>query len=179
MRWPSKSAIASAKVRGAADAHVVQRLDAPYMVIEVDRAAANLVGLDTYDVMTQVVAAINSSISINRNFWIDNKTGNQYFVAVQYPEDPHRNIEDLLNIPARTANHSEVRLEQPGAFASQHRRGGSEPRRAVPHLQRATEHRESRSGRRRGRRRQVDRRYAHRRRKRTACTSISRANISR
>jgi multidrug efflux pump subunit AcrB len=98
------------KVRGAADAHVVQRLDAPYMVIEVDRAAANLVGLDTYGVMMQVVAAINSSISIDRNFWIDNKTGNQYFVAVQYPEDPHRKLEDLLNIPARTANHGEVRL---------------------------------------------------------------------
>ena len=89
------------QVRGAADAHVVQRLDAPYMVIEVDRAAADLVGLSTYDVMMQVVAAINSSISINRNFWIDNKTGNQYFVAVQYPEDPHRKLEDLLNIPAR------------------------------------------------------------------------------
>jgi multidrug efflux pump subunit AcrB len=97
-------------VRGAADAHVVQRLDAPYLVIEVDRAAADLVGLSTYDVMMQVVAAINSSISINRNFWIDNKTGNQYFVAVQYPEDPHRKLEDLLNIPARTANHGEVRL---------------------------------------------------------------------
>jgi multidrug efflux pump subunit AcrB len=98
------------KVRGAVDAHVVQRVDAPYIVIEVDRAAADLVGLTTYDVMTQVVAAINSSISIDRNFWIDNKSGNQYFVAVQYPEDPHRNIDDLLNIPARTANHSEVRL---------------------------------------------------------------------
>ncbi len=60
--------------------------------------------------MMQVVAAINSSISINRNFWIDNKTGNQYFVAVQYPEDPHRKMEDLLNIPARTADHGEVRL---------------------------------------------------------------------
>ena len=36
----------------------------------------------------QVVAAMNSSVSINRNFWIDPKSGNQYFVAVQYPEDP-------------------------------------------------------------------------------------------
>jgi multidrug efflux pump subunit AcrB len=99
-----------AKVRGAADAHVVQRLDAPYMVIEVDRAGADLVGLTTYDVMMQVVAAINSSVSIDRNFWIDNKTGNQYFVAVQYPEDPHRTLDDLLNIPARTASHDEVRL---------------------------------------------------------------------
>ncbi len=98
------------KVRGAADAHVVQRIDAPYRVIEVNRAAADLVGLTTYDVMAQVVAAINSSVSIDRNFWIDNKTGNQYFVAVQYPEDPHRTIDDLLNIPARTAKHKEVLL---------------------------------------------------------------------
>jgi multidrug efflux pump subunit AcrB len=98
------------QVRGAVDARVMQRLDAPYYVIEIDRVAADRVGLSTYDVMTQVVAAMNSSISIDRNFWIDNKTGNQYFVAVQYPEDPNRKVEDLLNIPTRTAGHDEVRL---------------------------------------------------------------------
>ena len=28
-------------------------------------------------------------IALTRNFWIDPKSGNQYFVAVQYPEDPN------------------------------------------------------------------------------------------
>ena len=67
---------------------MLQRLDAPYLVIDVDRQKAAAAGLSAEDVIQQVVAAMNSSVSINRNFWIDIKTGNQYFVAVQYPENP-------------------------------------------------------------------------------------------
>jgi multidrug efflux pump subunit AcrB len=92
------------EVRGVADARVLQRLDAPYLVIEVDRPKAASVGLTPRDVIQQVVAAMNSSISIDRNFWIDNKTGNQYFVAVEYPENPNLNLEDVLNVPATGPN---------------------------------------------------------------------------
>ena len=60
-------------VRGAADVRVQQRLDAPYLVIDVDREKAAAVGLTAQDVILQVVAAMNSSVSINRNFWIDTK----------------------------------------------------------------------------------------------------------
>jgi CzcA family heavy metal efflux pump len=89
-----------AGVRGAADVHVQQRADAPYLVLEVNRQKAADVGLTARDVIMQVVAAMNSSVSINRNFWIDSRSGNQYFVAVQYPEDPGRTKEDLQNVMA-------------------------------------------------------------------------------
>lgn len=85
-------------VRGAADVRVLQRRDAPTKLIKIDRESAMSVGLTAYDVVMQVVAAFNSSISINRNFWIDTVSGNQYFVAVQFPEDPHRKLDDLLNV---------------------------------------------------------------------------------
>ncbi len=88
----------AAAVRGAADVRVAQRLDAPYLIIEVDRQKAANIGLSARDVIMQVVAAMNSSVSINRNFWIDAKSGSQYFVAVQYPENPQEKIEDLLNL---------------------------------------------------------------------------------
>jgi CzcA family heavy metal efflux pump len=91
-------------VRGAADVRVQQRTDAPYMILEVDRQKAASVGLTARDVMMQVVAAMNSSVSINRNFWIDAQSGNQYFVAVQYPEDPGRTKEDLQNVMATGTN---------------------------------------------------------------------------
>jgi multidrug efflux pump subunit AcrB len=87
-----------AAVPGTADVRVKQRLDAPYLVIDVKRQKAAEVGLTARDVVLQVVAAMNSSTSINRNFWIDNQTGNQYFVAVQYPEDPERTVADLTTI---------------------------------------------------------------------------------
>jgi multidrug efflux pump subunit AcrB len=87
-------------VPGAADVRVLQRLDAPYLIIDVDRKKAADQGLSAEDVILQVVAAMNSSVSINRNFWIDTKSGNQYFVAVQYPENPNMRLEDVLNVSA-------------------------------------------------------------------------------
>jgi multidrug efflux pump subunit AcrB len=99
-------------VPGAADVRILQRLDAPYLVLQVDREKANGLGLTAADVIKQVVAAMNSSVSLNRNFWIDTKTGNQYFVGVQYREDPNRKMEDILNgIYARgTKQHTQVAL---------------------------------------------------------------------
>lgn len=93
-----------ANVKGAADVRVAQRLDAPNLTINVDRQKAASVGLTARDVIMQVVAAMNSSVSINRNFWIDTKSGNQYFVAVQYPEDPYRTIEVLKSVIANGTN---------------------------------------------------------------------------
>lgn len=91
-------------VPGTADVRVHQRDDAPYLVLDVDRMKAAEVGLSARDVMLQVVAAINSSTSINRNFWIDSVSGNQYYVAVQYAEDPERRLEDLQNVFATGTN---------------------------------------------------------------------------
>jgi multidrug efflux pump subunit AcrB len=55
----------------------------------------------------QVVTAMNSSIALTRNFWIDPKSGNQYFVAVQYPEDPNFRIDDLKNVFATGTRQSQ------------------------------------------------------------------------
>ncbi|MBV9122925.1 MAG: efflux RND transporter permease subunit, partial [Planctomycetes bacterium] len=91
-------------VRGAADVHVAQRLDAPYLILEVNRQKAAAMGLSAQDVILQVVAAMNSSVSISRNFWIDPKSGNQYFVAVQYPQNPDMDLAGILNINATGTN---------------------------------------------------------------------------
>jgi multidrug efflux pump subunit AcrB len=106
---PSEAAFELAKqirdrvtdVRGAADARLLQRRDAPYLIIDVDRQKAADQGLSAKDVAEQVVAAINSSVSIYRNFWIDVKSGNQYFVAVQYPESGDTaTLASILNLSA-------------------------------------------------------------------------------
>jgi multidrug efflux pump subunit AcrB len=94
------------RIHGTADVRILQRQDAPQLVIEVKRQKAAQVGLSEADVIYQVTAAMNSSVSINRNFWIDPKSGNQYFVAVQYAENPKSKLEDLLNIPATGTNQS-------------------------------------------------------------------------
>jgi multidrug efflux pump subunit AcrB len=87
-------------IKGTADVHIQQRLDAPQRIIVVDRQQAANSGLDEYEVMNQVATALSSSVAVNRNFWIDPESGNQYFVAVQYPEDPDMKMEDVLNVVA-------------------------------------------------------------------------------
>ena len=82
------------QIPGVVDARIVQRLDYPEFMIDVDRAKAADLGLTQADVMQNVVAAFNSSIQFNKkNFWIDPVSHNQYFVGVQYPEADIESIE--------------------------------------------------------------------------------------
>jgi multidrug efflux pump subunit AcrB len=87
-------------VDGVVDARIIQRLDYPEYIIDVDRAKAADLGLNQMDVMKNVVAALNSSIQFHKkNFWIDPVSKNQYFVGVQYDEKDINNVETLLNVP--------------------------------------------------------------------------------
>ncbi|HET6328822.1 MAG TPA: efflux RND transporter permease subunit [Planctomycetaceae bacterium] len=87
-------------VDGVVDARIIQRLDYPQYVLEVDQAKTAALGLNQADVMQNVVSAFNSSVQFNKkNFWIDPKSSNQYFVGVQYPEQDISSVDTLLDIP--------------------------------------------------------------------------------
>ena len=87
-------------IPGVVDARIVQRLDYPQYVLEVDQAKASAVGLTQEDVMRNVVSAFNSSVQFNKkNFWIDPKSFNNYFVGVQYPEGDIKDLDTLLDVP--------------------------------------------------------------------------------
>jgi multidrug efflux pump subunit AcrB len=88
------------KVDGVVDARVLQRLDYPLYFIKVDQTKSAQLGLTQLDVMRNLIAALNSSIQFNkRNFWIDSKSRNQYYVGVQYPEDEIESIDTILDVP--------------------------------------------------------------------------------
>ncbi|MBN9118838.1 MAG: efflux RND transporter permease subunit [Planctomycetes bacterium] len=87
-------------IDGVVDARIVQRLDYPQYELEIDQAKVSALGLSQLDVMQNVVSAFNSSVQFNKkNFWIDPKSSNQYFVGVQYPEGDITSVETLLDIP--------------------------------------------------------------------------------
>ena len=89
-----------ATIDGVVDARVIQRLDYPQYIIDVDRAKAADLGLSQSEVMKNVVAALNSSIQFHkRNFWIDPVSKNQYFVGVQYFEEDIDSIQTLMDVP--------------------------------------------------------------------------------
>ncbi len=88
------------QIYGVVDARVIQRLNYPEYIINVDRAKAADLGLTQQEVMRSVVAALNSSIQFNKkNFWIDPISHNQYFVGVSYRPEEIESIDTLLNVP--------------------------------------------------------------------------------
>lgn len=87
-------------IPGVVDARIIQRLDYPQFIIEVDRVKAADLGLSQSEVMRNVVAALNSSIQFHKkNFWIDPVSRNQYYVGVQYFEEDIDSVETLLDVP--------------------------------------------------------------------------------
>ncbi len=93
------------KIDGVVDARVIQRLNYPQYVIQVDRAKAADLGLTQQEVMKNVVAAMNSSIQFNKkNFWIDPVSHNQYFVGVSYRPEDIKSVRTLLDVPITGPN---------------------------------------------------------------------------
>lgn len=92
-------------IDGVVDARILQRLDYPQYVLEVDQSKASNLQLTQTDVMRNLVAAFNSSVQFNKhNFWIDPKSHNQYYVGVQYPEGEIKSLDTLLDIPITSAD---------------------------------------------------------------------------
>jgi multidrug efflux pump subunit AcrB len=87
------------QVSGVVDCRILQRLNYPEYIVDVDQAKAAEVGLDQDTVMRNLIASLNSSIQFNkRNFWIDPVSHNQYYVGVQYPEEDIESLDTLLDV---------------------------------------------------------------------------------
>jgi multidrug efflux pump subunit AcrB len=99
----------AAAIDGVVDARIIQRLDYPEYIIEVDRTKVADLGLNQAEVMKNVVAALNSSIQFHKkNFWIDPVSKNQYFVGVQYFEKAIDSVETLLDIPITSSKQAKA-----------------------------------------------------------------------
>ena len=84
--------------------YIPQDMDYPAIRMEVDRVHAAELGLTQKDVVDNVITALNSNAMIEPNYWSDKKTGNNYFLTVQYYESGRPSIHgplDLKNIPLR------------------------------------------------------------------------------
>ena len=68
------------------DVRVLQRLDQPAKNIDIDRIKAAELGVEPVDAIKNMVSALNSSVTFQKAFWIDERNGNHYYVGVTYPE---------------------------------------------------------------------------------------------
>jgi multidrug efflux pump subunit AcrB len=100
----------SAKIRnipGVADVFTPQDVDYPALQLDVDRMRASQMGLSQQEVVDNIITALTSNTMIAPSFWIDPKTGNDYMLTVQYPENQVKTLSDLRAIPLRATSQSE------------------------------------------------------------------------
>lgn len=98
------------KVPGATDVRIAQRIDYPALEVEMDRELAARMQITPKDVMTNLVAATNSTINFEPTFWIDKNKGNHYFFGVQYREEDLNSEQTIRDIPVMGGDHAMRRL---------------------------------------------------------------------
>jgi HAE1 family hydrophobic/amphiphilic exporter-1 len=95
------------KLRGVGEVYIPQDMNYPALRLNVDRVHAGELGLSQKEVVDNVITALNSNIMIAPNYWVDYKSGNDYFLTVQYYEQGQpaiHNAIDLRQIPLRAPN---------------------------------------------------------------------------
>jgi len=86
-------------IPGAVDVHVQQAFDNPTLYMEIDRARAQSVGMQSRDVAQNVLVSLSSSFQTAPAFWLDPKNGVEYSVAVQEPQYRVDSYQALQNTP--------------------------------------------------------------------------------
>jgi multidrug efflux pump subunit AcrB len=88
---------------GVSDVLVPQDMDYPALNLDIDRVRADQLGLSAKETVSSIITALTSDAMIAPSYWVDPKTGNDYFLTVQYPENYVKNLADLSSLPLRAA----------------------------------------------------------------------------
>jgi multidrug efflux pump subunit AcrB len=87
------------KLPGVSDVYIPQDIDYPSLRLDIDRERAASLGLNQREVVNNVITALTSNQMIAPSYWVDPKSGNDYMLTVQYPENRVGNLLDLRGIP--------------------------------------------------------------------------------
>jgi multidrug efflux pump subunit AcrB len=91
------------RVKGVSDVLVPQDIDYPALRLDIDRERASLLGVSQKEVVDNVITALTSNGMIAPSYWVDPKSGNDYLLTVQYPEDAVNSLNDLKQVPIRAS----------------------------------------------------------------------------
>jgi multidrug efflux pump subunit AcrB len=86
---------------GVSDVLVPQDVDYPSLKVDIDRERASELGLSAKELVDSLITALTSNGMIAPSYWIDPKTGNNYLLTVQYPENLLTNLASLGAMPLR------------------------------------------------------------------------------
>ena len=96
---------------GVGEVYIPQDMNYPALRLDVDRVHAAELGLTQKEIVDNVITALNSNTMIAPNYWVDHKTGNDYFLTVQYYENGPPGDPQLR----RSEEHSAARAESDAA----------------------------------------------------------------
>ena len=99
---------------GVSDVYIPQDLDYPSMRLNVNRERANELGLSQREVVSNVITALTSNGMIAPSYWVDPKSGNDYMLTVQYPENQVKSLMDLRSMPLHSGEHDSTMLDAVG-----------------------------------------------------------------
>ncbi len=100
------------QIPNVSDVFIPQDVDYPALALDIDRVRASQLGLSQREIVSNVITALTSNQMIAPSYWVDQRTGNDYMLTVQYPENRVANTLDLTAIPLRGPNATQaVRLD--------------------------------------------------------------------
>ena len=93
---------------GVGEVYIPQDMNYPALRFNVNRVHAAELGLDQREIVDNVITALNSNTMIAPNYWVDYKTGNDYFLTVQYTNQQigSMTMEDFKQIPLHAPNNN-------------------------------------------------------------------------
>jgi multidrug efflux pump subunit AcrB len=83
------------------DVLIPQDLNYPGLELDINREHAALLGISPQAAIDNVITALTSDSMIAPSFWVDPKTGNNYMLTVQYPDNQIKTLTDFEQIPLR------------------------------------------------------------------------------
>jgi len=95
------------QVHGVGQIFIPQDMNYPTLRLDVDRVHAGELGLTQKDVVDNVITALNSNYMIAPNYWVDRKSGNDYYLTVQFFEHGDAAIHDMADL-------GQIPLRDPG-----------------------------------------------------------------
>jgi multidrug efflux pump subunit AcrB len=87
---------------GVSDVLIPQDLDYPGLQVNVNREMAGRLGLDSDEVIENVITALDSNGMIAPSYYVDPHSGNNYLETVQFPQSDVKSLTDLKQIPLRS-----------------------------------------------------------------------------
>ena len=98
------------EIPGIVDTRLNQLLDQPELFLNVDRVKLMLAGITQIDVASDIVISCSDSTYITPNFWLDQKMGIPYLIAVQTPKYRIDSVDALMRTPITSPRSEQSQL---------------------------------------------------------------------